>query len=206
MDEDWNRPTIPILRLFPGRPRRVFFSACAAFLGGMPLFFFAQTGAETWRVLRGPCARKCARAEKSEGGVEQGRDAARSSHRNRSPALIERIFARANPENRNALAAEFEIKPPPPLNESSHGARHGRHAVMAGMLGSCSGQRASRPCSTGAATTSTRISLSLTTAHAPTTTTTLTSRHAPAMRSVALAVLALCALSVNAQTVTTIDE
>jgi len=40
-----NRPTIPILRLLPGRPRRVFFSG-AAFLGGIPRFGFAERAQE----------------------------------------------------------------------------------------------------------------------------------------------------------------
>ena len=51
MDEDWNRPTIPIFRLFPGLPRRIFFSAAAAFFGGMVLFF-AEATLDAWNALR----------------------------------------------------------------------------------------------------------------------------------------------------------
>ena len=36
-----NKPTMPILRLLLGRPRRVFFSGAPAFLGGI-LFFAVQ--------------------------------------------------------------------------------------------------------------------------------------------------------------------
>ena len=36
-----NKPTMPILRLLPGRPRRIFFSGGAAFFGGI-LFFAAR--------------------------------------------------------------------------------------------------------------------------------------------------------------------
>lgn len=39
-----NKPTIPILRLFPGRPSKVFFSGPEAFFGG--ICFFAQQMAE----------------------------------------------------------------------------------------------------------------------------------------------------------------
>ena len=42
---------MPILRLFPGLPNRVFFSGAAAFFGGMFLFFFACAGDETEKCL-----------------------------------------------------------------------------------------------------------------------------------------------------------
>jgi len=41
-DYDLDLPTIPIFKLFPGLPRRVFFSAAAAFLGG--ILFFTERG------------------------------------------------------------------------------------------------------------------------------------------------------------------
>ena len=43
-DKEWisqNKPTMPILRLLPGRPSRIFFSGAAAFFGGI-LFFAAR--------------------------------------------------------------------------------------------------------------------------------------------------------------------
>lgn len=45
-----NRPTMPILRLLPGLPSRVFFS-CTTFFGGMFLFFFACAGEESEKCL-----------------------------------------------------------------------------------------------------------------------------------------------------------
>jgi len=41
-EKDQNGPTIPILRLLDGRPRRIFFSGPAAFFGG--IFFLSDGG------------------------------------------------------------------------------------------------------------------------------------------------------------------
>ena len=90
MDCRMNRPTIPILRLFPGLPRRVFFSWAGAFLGGMALLFFAASTLETWRVLQGSCGVICARRQKKGGGRGRGKRTLEDkdcSHRNRSACI-----------------------------------------------------------------------------------------------------------------------
>jgi hypothetical protein len=49
-----NGPTIPILRLLPGRPRSVFFSGPAAFFGGILVFFAKrETDVEKWYAETG---------------------------------------------------------------------------------------------------------------------------------------------------------
>lgn len=58
---------MPILRLFPGLPRRVFFSWAAAFFGGMFPFFLACAGGESEKRL----ATRCMSGEEDGGWRER---------------------------------------------------------------------------------------------------------------------------------------